>query len=68
LQITLPLLFCALLLVSVMLWTTTSEGLVRSEDVLALAHIWEQPADLLVAGAMQMVALSLLSLLKSAPR
>ncbi len=63
-QLTLPLVFTALLPTCAALWLTTPQELVTSFDVIQFARVWEQPGELLIALGAQIVGISLLALLR----
>ena len=68
LQFTLPVTFCALLLVSAVLWSTPAVGLLANQEVVKYAQVWELPGELLLVGASQIIGISILSILHLEPR
>jgi hypothetical protein len=64
LQISLPVVFTALLPTCAALWMTTPEELVSSFEVTRFARVWEQPGELLIAMGAQILGLFLLGVLR----
>ena len=63
-QISLPLVFTAMLPTCAALWLTTPQGLVTSFDVIGYARVWEQPGELLITCGAEMIGLTLLAFLQ----
>ena len=68
LNVTLPLVFGAMTVVSVVLWTTTGSALFQVPGVLRLAETWSHPFSLVVVAAAQGIALTLAGLITRSPR
>ncbi len=61
LQITLPLTFSSLILLSAAMWTTTPEEIVSSFDVIRFARLWQQPGALLITLGAEMFGMAILT-------
>ncbi len=67
LQLTLPIVFCALMPVASMLWTSTSASLVAPQRVTEFAQVWQQPRPLITSFVFQALVLTLLTPLRRNP-
>jgi hypothetical protein len=67
LNLTLPVVFVAMTLVSVVLWTTTGSAAFQVPEALQVARIWTQPSTLGVVAFAQILTLTGLGLM-SRPR
>jgi hypothetical protein len=59
LTISLPIIFCLLLVVSAVLWSSTGNSLVRPNPALDVLAVWFSPTILVLLAAIQFVALTL---------
>ncbi len=64
LTLSLPIVYCLLLMVSTVLWTSTGNSLVRPNPALNILAIWVNPLLLVLLAVIQFVALSLVGKLK----
>lgn len=64
LNLTLPVVFIALTLVSVVLWTTTGSAAFQIPEALQVARLWTQPAILATVALAQALALTGLGFLQ----
>lgn len=63
LNLTLPVVFVAMTLVSVVLWTTTGSAAFQVPEALQVARIWTQPSTLGVVAFAQVLTLTALGLM-----
>ncbi len=59
LTVSLPIIYCLLLVVSTMLWSSTGNSLVRTNPALDVLAIWFSPTVLALLAIIQFVALTL---------
>ncbi|MEZ0325015.1 MAG: hypothetical protein ACAH95_03850 [Fimbriimonas sp.] len=59
LTVSLPIIYCLLMLVSTVLWSSTGNSLVRPNPALDVLAIWFSPTVLLLLAVIQFVALTL---------
>lgn len=67
LNVTLPVLFAALTLASVVLWTTPNLALINQFEIQTYGLIWKQPLQLGVAALAQMGILTFLTAVREDP-
>ncbi|MGV3614642.1 MAG: hypothetical protein ACO1SV_04820 [Fimbriimonas sp.] len=67
LNLTLPVVYAALTVASVVLWTTTGSAVFQVPDVLQVAQLWKQPATLVIVGIGQAITLTALGFLSRKP-
>lgn len=67
LNLTLPLVFVALTMASVVLWTTTGSAAFQIPEALQVAKIWNQPVTLATVAVAQALALTALGFLQKGP-
>ncbi len=67
LNVTMPLAFAAVTVATVMLWTTTGNGLVATPEILRSANLWVNASLLSVTTLAQFLVLSLVALARIGP-